>query len=92
VNVDWRSTPIILAMSVVELAMFDIPIAPMVLILAYDVAFGVFAPMQFNFRSRVHNTLEPLVLERVSVTGLVLTVAVGVASVILAGVGGLTLG
>jgi hypothetical protein len=85
-------TPIIIALSVAELAQFDIPVAALILVLLYDVAFGIFAPMQFNFRTRVHNTLEPLVMERVSLVGLVLTVAVAVFSVVLAGVGGLTLG
>ncbi|HEX8487655.1 MAG TPA: hypothetical protein VF642_03845 [Propionibacteriaceae bacterium] len=85
-------TPIIIAMSVAQLAKLDVPIAALILILMYNVAFGVFAPMQFNFRTRVHNTYQPLVMERVSVVGLGVTVAVGVFSVILAGVGGLTLG
>lgn len=85
-------TPIIIVLSVAELARFDVPIAPRLLILMYGVALGIFAPMQFIFRDRVHNALEPLVLERVSVVGLGLTVAVGVLSVVLAGVGGLTLG
>ena len=85
-------TPIVLVMGAAELATFDIPAAPLILILMYDVAFGIFAPMQFNFRTRVHNTLEPLGMTRVSVTGLAVTVAVGVLSVVLAAAGGLTLG
>jgi hypothetical protein len=84
-------TPIILALSIAELAMLRVPGADFVLILMYNVAFGIFAPMQFNFRNRVHNTREPLVLSRVSVIGLALTVAFAIFEVILAGVGGLRL-
>ena len=85
-------TPLIMVMSVAQLVQLDIPIAPLILVLMYNVAFGIFAPMQFNFRNRVRNAFEPRAMDRVSVVGLVVTVAVGVFSVILAGVGGLTLG
>jgi hypothetical protein len=85
-------TPIIIVLSVAELSMLRVPLADFILILMYNVAFGIFAPMQFNFRNRVHNSREPLTLARVSVIGLALTVALGIFEVILAGVGGLTLG
>lgn len=85
-------TPIIIVMSVAELSLIQVALAELILILMYNVAFGVFAPMQFNFRNRVHNTLEPLTLTRVSLVALAVTVAVGIFEVILAGIGGLTLG
>jgi hypothetical protein len=55
-------TLVIVLLALVELIMLRLPTPYLVLILVYSVAFGVFAPMQFIFSRRVHNTLEPLSL------------------------------
>jgi hypothetical protein len=63
-----------------------------VLILAYSVAFGVFAPMQFIFSSRVRNTYEPLKFSGSLGLPIVLTVMVASLDIFLAGMGGLQVG
>jgi hypothetical protein len=64
----------------------------MVLILAYSVAFGVFAPMQFIFSSRVRNTYEQLRFSDGLGLPIVLTVMVASLDIFLAGTGGLQVG
>jgi hypothetical protein len=85
-------TPVIVLLALLELIMLQLPTQYVVLILAYSVAFGVFAPMQFIFSRRVHNTLEPLSLAPVPAAGLVLTGLFAVLGITLAAIGGLRLG
>jgi hypothetical protein len=85
-------TPVFVLLTLLELIMLQLPAQYAVLILVYSVAFGVFAPMQFIFSRRVHNTLEPLSLAPVPVAGLVLTGLVAVLGIALAAIGGLRVG
>ncbi|HEY5822050.1 MAG TPA: hypothetical protein VIT20_08745 [Propionibacteriaceae bacterium] len=85
-------TPIVIVLSLAELLLLAVPPVVLVIVLAYSVAFGIFAPMQFIFRSKVSNTYEALELRPVYVPGVVATVAVAVVLIALAGAGGLPLG
>jgi hypothetical protein len=85
-------TPIVAALTVLELLILRVPPGYLVLILAYSVAFGVFAPMQFIFSTRVRNTYEPLDLSPSLRIPIAVTVAVAVLNVALAATGGLRLG
>jgi hypothetical protein len=85
-------TPIVAALTVLELLILRVPPGYLVLILAYSVAFGVFAPMQFIFSTRVRNTYEPLDLSPSLRIPIAVTVAVAVLNVALAATGGLRFG
>lgn len=85
-------TPIIIVIALVETALSAIPVAEALLIVAYGVAVGVFAPMQFNFNKRARNTYEDLSLKPVNTTGLALAVIGAVVLIGLAGQRGLRLG
>jgi hypothetical protein len=85
-------TSVVVLLALLELIILQLPAPYLVLILAYSVAFGVFAPMQFIFSRRVHNTLEPLSLAPVPVAGLVLTGLLAVVGIALVAIGGLRVG
>jgi hypothetical protein len=85
-------TLIIVALTVLELILLRLPASYVVLILSYSVAFGVFAPMQFIFSSRVSNTYEPLSLARSLALPVVVTAMVALLGLALAGIHGLRLG
>lgn len=92
-NFPWLiGTPIVVVLSLVELLLLDVPPVILAIVLAYSVAFGVFAPMQFIFRAKVTNTYETLDLRPVDVPALVVTVGLAAVLIALAGVGGLPLG
>lgn len=86
-------TLVVILLTVAELVMVGPPAGAIVAVAAYSFAVGIFAPMQFLFRGRVPpQAKEDLGLDRLSRTGLGVTVAVAVALLVLAAVGGLTLG
>jgi len=85
-------TPAVMVLTLLELIMLRIPGLQLVLILAYSVAFGIFAPMQFIFSSRVSNTYEALGLSRSLTLPFAVTVAFALLDLALAAVGGLQLG
>lgn len=86
----------VILLTVVELITVAPPAGAVVAVAAYSFAVGIFAPMQFIFRSRVPpRPREDLRLDRVSRVsraGLGVTIAVAAALLALAAVGGLTLG
>lgn len=85
-------TPIIVGVTLLELIMLQVPAVYVVLILAYSVAFGVFAPMQFIFSSRVSNSFEQLELTGNLKFPIAVTVVVALLELGLAAIGGLQLG
>jgi hypothetical protein len=85
-------TPILIVLTLVELLILNVPIAELVLVAAYSVAFGIFAPMQFIFREKARNTFEALTLRRVNVPAIVVVVLVSILDVTLAAIGGIRLG
>ncbi len=85
-------TPILVFLALVELLLLSVPALYAGPILAYSVAFAVFAPMQFIFTAKVTNRLEPLRLQPVSRRAIGVVVGVAALDVILAAVGGIRLG
>lgn len=86
-------TLVVILLTVVELTMVGPPAGAIVAVAAYSFAVGIFAPMQFIFRGRVPpRAKEDLGLDRVSRAGLGVTAAVAAALLVLAAVGGVTLG
>jgi hypothetical protein len=85
-------TPILIVLTLVELLLLEVPVAELVLVAAYSVAFGIFAPMQFIFSDKVRNTFEALTLRRVNVSAIAVAGLVSVLDVTLAGIGGVRLG
>jgi hypothetical protein len=84
-------TPILIVMTMLELILLEVPLAELVLVAAYSVAFGIFAPMQFIFSGRAQNTLEPLMLKPVNAVAIAVAVALSILDVALAGIGGVRL-
>lgn len=91
-NTPWMiGTAVVIVLTAVEVLLLSAPAEQTVVVLAYSVAVGIFAPMQFIFHGRVSNTYEDLVLAPPR-TGLVVLVVVAAALIILAAVGGVSLG
>ena len=65
-------TPVIIIITLIELMIAGTPAIHFVPVLAYSVAFGVFAPMQFIFSGKVTNRLEKLRLVPVNVGAVVI--------------------
>ncbi len=81
----------VLVMGVVQTQLLGAPADVAAVVIAYTLAVGVFAPMQFIFSRRVSAVPEELALGRLT-RPTVLTVAVAAALVVLAAVGGVRLG
>lgn len=81
-----------MTLSLVELLALGAESDAFVVVLMYSLAVGIFAPMQFLFRSRVRASPEVLQVDQIPRAGIALTALFAVAMVVLAGVGGVTLG
>ena len=84
-------TPVVVVLTAVEALLMGAPAEQLVIVVAYGLAVGVFAPMQFLFSARVQNASDPLRLKPVDPAALGVTVVVAVAMIALAGQGGVTL-
>lgn len=84
-------TPIIIVITLVEIALDGVGGAELFLVASYGFAVGVFAPMQFIFRTKVSNTYERLQLQPVNLAGSITAVVLTAALIALAGVHGLRL-
>lgn len=85
-------TPVVIVLTVAELVLMHAAPAHFVVVAAYAVAVGVFAPMQFIFSGRVHNTHEPLALTGAPTTGLIVTALAAAVALVVSGLGGIPLG
>jgi hypothetical protein len=84
-------TAAVVVLTVAQTVLLDAPAEIAVVVIIYSVAIGVFAPMQFLFNRRVSAPYEGLVVGRLRVP-LALVLLLAAALLVLAAVGGLTLG
>lgn len=81
-------TGVAVVLAAVEVLLISPSPEIVVVVVSYNFAIGVFAPMQFIFSTRARNDYEGLTLSGISRAGLAVTIAASAAMIILAGVGG----
>jgi hypothetical protein len=86
------ATAIMVVITVVEVFLMHAPAIYVFPVVAYAVAFAVFAPMQFIFSAGVSNRFETLDLQPVNRVAIALVIVVVAFDIILAGIGGIRLG
>jgi hypothetical protein len=85
-------TAIVMVLTLMEVLAFGVEPAVMIVVVSYSFAVAIFAPMQFIFHERFRALGEPLALRPFHVAGFVGTAALAAGLVVLAAVGGVTLG
>ncbi len=91
--VSWMiGTPLMIVITLIEVLLLRVPTLYVVPVLAYSVAFAIFAPMQFIFSGKGANRYEPLVLKTVNPAAIAVVAVVVIFDILLAAFGGITLG